>query len=90
MKKDNGYAEWGDKANKKEPPLISPYRSCAPIGKLILNHLSRCYPADENTSRKRTKRQKNIRGQEVAEVEEALAKHRDVHRSARQRADNAD
>ena len=68
-----------DESYEEEPDAIKTLRHCPPVGKLVLDNLARGYPADKDTGKERSEGQEDIRCEEVAEVEEALAKDRDIN-----------
>lgn len=82
VQEHDGDTERGDEADEEQPEAVSTDRSGAPVRELIAYHLAWRYPTDEDTGRERTEWKKNVRREEVAEVEEALSADGDVHCSA--------
>lgn len=89
VQEHDGDTERGDEADEEQPEAVSTDRSGAPVRELIAYHLAWRYPTDEDTGRERTEWKKNVRREEVAEVEEALSADGDVHCSAGEGAGDA-
>lgn len=79
MKEDHSDAHRRDESDEEEPDSVESSRHRAPVGELVLDNLARRNPTHKDAGEEGAERQQDVRREEVAEVEEALAKDRDIN-----------